>query len=158
MLLLKYFRCDTCADGFYGDARAATPDDCAPCPCPRVTTEDGGSRQGRCYLSGATAVCTECPAGRTGARCEQCVDGYYGDPEGVYGAPRPCVQCQCNGNIDLAAAGNCDAVTGECLKCVNNTAGERCEVSLKFELLKYFFIGTNIILRSCAGPATGVTP
>ena len=135
LLVLKYFRCDTCADGFYGDARAATPDDCAPCPCPRVTTEDGGSRQGRCYLSGATAVCTECPAGRTGARCEQCVDGYYGDPEGVYGAPRPCVQCQCNGNIDLAAAGNCDAVTGECLKCVNNTAGERCEVSLKFELL-----------------------
>ena len=120
--------CDVCADGYYGDARSATPDDCQQCPCPRVTTEDGRSRTGRCYLSGSTPVCTECPPGRTGARCEQCVDGYYGDPEGLYGDPRPCVQCQCNGNIDLTEAGNCDAVTGQCLRCTDNTAGWRCEV------------------------------
>ena len=63
--------CDTCADGYYGDARAATPDDCQPCPCPQVSMDDGSTRLGRCYMSGSTAVCTECPAGRTGARCEQ---------------------------------------------------------------------------------------
>ena len=120
--------CDVCADGYYGDARSATPDDCEQCPCPRVTTEDGRTRTGRCYLSGSSPVCTECPPGRTGARCEQCVDGYYGDPEGLYGDPRPCVQCQCNGNIDLQEAGNCDAVTGRCLRCTDNTAGWRCEV------------------------------
>ena len=120
--------CDICADGYYGDPRAATPDDCQLCPCPQVTSEDGSSRTGRCYLSGSTAVCTECPPGRTGARCELCVDGYYGDPEGVYGEPRPCLQCQCNGNIDLQNTGNCDPITGQCLQCQHNTAGWRCEV------------------------------
>ena len=120
--------CDTCADGYYGDARAATPDDCQPCPCPRVTEDDGSSRLGRCYVSGTSVTCSECPPGRTGARCERCVDGYYGDPEGLSGPARPCVQCQCNGNIDLSAGGNCDPVTGACLKCIGNTVGERCEL------------------------------
>ena len=26
--------CDTCLDGFYGDAYAGTREDCKPCPCP----------------------------------------------------------------------------------------------------------------------------
>ena len=56
--------CDTCADGHYGDARAATPDDCQPCPCPWVTQDDGSRRLGRCYQSGNTPVCTECPPGQ----------------------------------------------------------------------------------------------
>ena len=81
--------CDVCADGYYGDPRAATPDDCQPCPCPEVRSEDGTVRRGRCYLSGRTPVCAECPAGRTGARCELCVDGHYGDPEGSTVTPGP---------------------------------------------------------------------
>ena len=27
-------------------------------------------------------LCTECPTGRTGKRCELCIDGYFGDPDG----------------------------------------------------------------------------
>ena len=147
--------CDTCSDGYYGDARAATPDDCQPCPCPRVTQDDGASRLGRCYLSGASAVCTECPAGRTGPRCELCVDGYYGDPEGLHGPARPCVQCQCNGNIDMSRPGNCDPVTGACLQCLNNTAGERCELCRAGYWGDAVNRSLGCVLCECYKPGTG---
>jgi len=122
--------CDMCADGFYGNAQSGTPDDCEPCPCPEVVGEDGRMRTGKCYwLEGQrnSPVCSECPAGRTGSGCELCEDGYYGDPTGLHGDAASCVECSCNGNIDPSAIGNCDRVTGECLRCVDNTAGHNCE-------------------------------
>ena len=54
---------------------------------------------------------------------DRCADGYFGDPRsGIV-----CQKCQCNGNIDETLSGNCDVVTGACIKCVNNTSGLRCE-------------------------------
>ena len=38
-----------------------------------------------------------------------------------------CKRCECNGNIDVNAIGNCDRVSGDCLRCVFNTSGERCD-------------------------------
>ena len=38
-----------------------------------------------------------------------------------------CVPCQCHGNVDLNAVGNCDPVSGRCLRCLYNTTGEHCE-------------------------------
>ena len=32
-----------------------------------------------------------------------------------------CQKCDCNGNIDPNAVGNCNSLTGACLKCINNT-------------------------------------
>lgn len=37
-----------------------------------------------------------------------CTDGYFGDPQGRLGIVIPCQRCECNGNIDLNAVGNCN--------------------------------------------------
>nr|CAG4643691.1 EOG090X005Q [Lepidurus arcticus] len=114
--------CDRCARGFYGNALKGTPNDCKSCPCPN---------SGACIeLADETVVCLECPSGYAGPRCELCSDGYFGDPEGRFGNPRPCAQCDCNTNVDPNAVGNCHRTTGECLKCIYSTAGSRCDQCL----------------------------
>ncbi|XP_041371142.1 laminin subunit gamma-1-like [Gigantopelta aegis] len=110
--------CDRCVSGYYGNARQGTPQDCQPCPCP------GG---GACIqLYNRDVVCTECAEGYGGNRCELCLDGYFGDPSNR----KPCQKCFCNDNIDPNAVGNCNSTTGECLKCIYNTAGFYCEKCL----------------------------
>eukprot|EP00092_Neocalanus_flemingeri_P012243 GFUD01013199.1.p1 GENE.GFUD01013199.1~~GFUD01013199.1.p1 ORF type:complete len:1692 (+),score=371.26 GFUD01013199.1:452-5527(+) len=122
--------CEVCAEGFYGDAILGTLDDCQECPCPYVQGEDGNMRAGKCYeLEGhpESPLCAECPPGRIGSRCELCEDGYFGDPEGMNGPPRQCQKCECYGNIDESAIGNCDRLSGECLRCIDDTSGFNCE-------------------------------
>lgn len=111
--------CELCSRGYYGYPLKGTPDDCKSCPCPD---------NGPCILLGNNPdpICSECPIGRTGPRCETCSDGYYGNPE----RGLACRPCDCNNNIDLNAVRNCNHETGECLKCVNNTAGFHCEECL----------------------------
>ncbi|XP_022105755.1 laminin subunit gamma-1-like [Acanthaster planci] len=113
-------QCERCAPGFYGDATQGGDDDCQPCPCP------GGSECMQMPSTGEV-MCTNCPMGYVGNRCEFCADGFFGDPLGLNGQPRACTPCQCNGNIDENAVGNCDRDTGECLKCIYNTGGFNCE-------------------------------
>ncbi|XP_060520359.1 laminin subunit gamma-1-like [Cylas formicarius] len=114
--------CDLCARGYYGNALEGTPNDCLPCGCP-----NGGP----CIqIEGDEIVCTECPTGYSGHRCDVCSDGYYGDPTGRFGPPVPCQVCECNQNIDTNAIGNCNTTTGECVRCIHNTRGSRCEVCL----------------------------
>ncbi|XP_071154854.1 laminin subunit gamma-1-like [Mytilus edulis] len=114
--------CERCVAGYYGNAREGTSNDCQPCPCP-----DGGP----CVLlPGGEVVCTQCREGEGGNLCEFCLDGYFGDPTGLKGAGRPCERCKCNENIDTNAVGNCDRSTGECLKCIYNSAGFYCNKCL----------------------------
>lgn len=63
----------------------------------------------------------------SGVRCELCEDGFYGNPLGWGAEVRPCVRCECNGNVDPNAVGVCDHMTGRCLKCVGHTTGDHCE-------------------------------
>nr|VZI27741.1 unnamed protein product [Spirometra erinaceieuropaei] len=113
--------CDRCKDGFYGDPKAdpGTPEACQPCPCP----EGAKCVQTKWPLETTSVVCTDCPDNRTGIRCERCAENFYGNPlKGI-----PCRPCECSGNTDLRALGNCDHVTGECKKCLFGTSGPHCE-------------------------------
>ncbi|KFQ92965.1 Laminin subunit gamma-3, partial [Nipponia nippon] len=112
--------CERCSPGFYGNPFTGRFDDCKPCPCPGRSpcTEVPGSGE---------VVCTQCPSGQRGKRCELCDDGFFGDPLGQRGPVHPCTPCQCHGNVDLNAVGNCDPVSGRCLRCLYNTTGEHCE-------------------------------
>lgn len=112
--------CERCLPGFYGNPFAGRADDCQPCPCPgqSACTTIPESRE---------VVCTHCPLGQRGRRCEICDDGFFGDPLGLSGDPQPCQQCQCSGNVDPNAVGNCDPLSGHCLRCLYNTTGARCD-------------------------------
>lgn len=114
--------CERCLEGYYGDARQGTTDDCKPCPCPN----NGTCQQ----FSNKEVVCTNCPDGYGGDLCNICLDGYYGDPAGRHGPKTPCQRCSCNDNIDLNSVGNCNTITGECLNCRYNTVGFFCEKCL----------------------------
>ncbi|CAH1787839.1 unnamed protein product [Owenia fusiformis] len=114
--------CERCRPGWYGYALAGTENDCKQCPCP-----DGGSCA---EMMNGDVACTNCKEGYAGLHCEICADGYFGDPQGKYGPRRPCQKCQCSGNIDPNAIANCNTTTGECLKCIYNTAGFYCDACL----------------------------
>jgi len=145
--------CESCALGYYGDAVGGTPDDCQACPCPHIQDDiTGETRIGACFqIAGDpnSPICTECPDGRDGTRCEECDDGYFGDPAGVLAGSegvRPCRKCNCNGNIDENALDNCNRVTGECLRCTDDTAGFNCE------RCKSGFFGNATASRRPGGP------
>lgn len=65
------------------------------------------------------------PPPLAGHLCDQCVDGYAQKKDS-----EKCEKCECNGNIDTNAVGNCDIKTGECRKCVFSTWGYSCEKCL----------------------------
>uniref|UniRef100_A0A8D1PB21 Laminin subunit gamma-3 n=1 Tax=Sus scrofa TaxID=9823 RepID=A0A8D1PB21_PIG len=112
--------CERCLPGFYGNPFTGQADDCQPCPCP-------GQSACTTVPESGEVVCTHCPPGQRGQRCEICDDGFFGDPLGLSGAPQPCRPCQCSGNVDPNAVGNCDPLTGHCLRCLHNTTGAHCE-------------------------------
>ncbi|NXF03389.1 LAMC2 protein, partial [Smithornis capensis] len=135
----------SCPFGFYRDPRQ--PHGCRTCPC--------GPGQGCSAVPGSEEViCDHCPPGAAGANCEYCADGYFGDPV----ASQPCQLCRCNGNVEPNAVGNCDRRTGECLKCIYNTAGFYCD------RCKDGFFGNPLApdpadkCRACACNSVGAEP
>ena len=43
-------------------------------------------------------MCTNCTRGHTGPKCDECSDGFFGEPK--YNNPNQyCTECTCNGNI-----------------------------------------------------------
>lgn len=119
--------CEKCRTGFYGNPTRGNPDDCRSCPC--VISKPGMPKE--CLLIGDRVKCTNCPDGHIGDKCELCADGYFGDPTGKLGTPTRCRKCGCSGNVDLNDIGNCNTLTGECLKCIKNTKNgpeNKCEL------------------------------
>ncbi|CAK9294069.1 unnamed protein product [Gordionus sp. m RMFG-2023] len=163
------FNCDFCENGFYElahhllSARLNKVHDhsCLPCKCP-FADKKHPTQDGLCTAAANSRidknddfVCTRCPPGHTGTKCERCMQGWYGDPirTGQF-----CIPCQCNGNnlahpvsvstphrdkmaSSLIADNNlepvskmddykqiCEAKTGVCLNCHKNTMGKHCEL------------------------------
>ncbi|XP_077208858.1 laminin subunit alpha-1 isoform X1 [Paroedura picta] len=115
--------CDQCLPGFYGVSSRGTPEDCQPCACPLKIATNNFSPT--CHLDNeGEVICDKCPAGYAGSKCERCANGYYGNPL-VPG--QSCMPCDCNDNVDSMEDGYCNSLTGECLKCIGNTAGFHCE-------------------------------
>ncbi|XP_039586057.1 laminin subunit alpha-3-like isoform X1 [Passer montanus] len=92
-------KCEHCKDGYFGDA---TQGSCRECPCPYTNRFAAG-----CVANGEEIQCL-CKEGYTGARCERCAPGYFGNPQKYGGF---CQKCNCNNNGQLAS---CDHLTGEC--------------------------------------------
>ncbi|KAM8966911.1 laminin subunit alpha-1 [Pelodytes ibericus] len=131
--------CDQCLPGYYGNPSDGTPHDCQPCACPLTISSNNFSPS--CHLSvDEEPVCDQCAPGYTGARCEKCANGYYGNPIVPGGS---CVPCECSDNIDPSENGHCDSVTGECLKCTDNTAGWHCE------RCAHGFYGDAVLAKNC---------
>lgn len=124
--------CDQCLVGYYGHPELG-PDyvPCRDCPCPG-TKLSLHSYADSCYLDTTNnqPVCN-CEDGygrdRPGERCDMCSENFYGHPEIPGGK---CQQCDCSHNTDTSdeVEGNCDAQTGECLKCLFFTEGWNCHV------------------------------
>ncbi|XP_069813854.1 laminin subunit alpha-1 isoform X1 [Dendropsophus ebraccatus] len=132
--------CDQCLPGFYGDPTNGTPNDCQPCACPLTISSNNFSPT--CYLSNdEDVICDQCAPGYIGAQCEKCANGYFGNPRVPGGS---CVPCDCNGNIDPFEDGHCDSLTGECLRCIGNTAGQHCERCAEG------FYGDAILSKNCS--------
>nr|XP_019586729.1 PREDICTED: multiple epidermal growth factor-like domains protein 9 [Rhinolophus sinicus] len=96
--------CDTCKEGFYVNRTSGL---CGPCDCsPHGAVSTLCSSSGKC----------QCKVGVTGSTCDRCQDGYYDFSE------RGCLPCRCNNR-----SASCDALTGACLNCQENSQGDHCE-------------------------------
>ena len=115
--------CEVCLPGYVHINSKNISEGCQPCLCPGLPKSNNSFSES-CVIEGMEIFCTDCEEGYTGSRCDICDDGYYGTPT----ASGTCRFCECSGNIDLSQRDNCNRSTGECLRCINNTAGQRCEV------------------------------
>ncbi|XP_023215489.1 laminin subunit alpha-1-like [Centruroides sculpturatus] len=134
--------CNICEVGFYGNPLFGTPEDCQKCKCPLENRENNFSPT--CLtitkLYGKVDyICTACPMGYEGDKCERCGYGFFGNPmiPGSY-----CQKCDCSGNADISDPNYCNQLTGQCLKCVNNTSGWNCH-----ECAENYF--GNALLHNC---------
>ncbi|XP_062597144.1 uncharacterized protein LOC134258607 isoform X2 [Saccostrea cucullata] len=100
--------CQICRPGFY----RLTPDKpCFRCPCEPEKSD------GNCHFEEGYLFCNTCKEGYGGNLCQACAVGYY-----MPKMSRRCTQCNCHGNAKF-----CQESTGECIGCMNHTAGFNCK-------------------------------
>ncbi|KAK2846299.1 hypothetical protein Q7C36_011153 [Tachysurus vachellii] len=114
--------CERCEDGYILQVSHDGQHECRPCACPVATETNNFATH--CDMKGVALRCV-CQDGYVGHYCERCAPGYYGNPTR---AGDSCKKCDCNGNSDPNLIFNeCHNVTGKCLHCYHNTAGDNCE-------------------------------
>ncbi|KAG7508024.1 laminin subunit alpha-2 isoform X5 [Solea senegalensis] len=100
--------CDSCADGYYGDALIAK--DCRPCQC-----HTNGSAHEVCNKQTGQCPCKDNVVGR---QCDECVPNCWWDAE-----RQDCVPCRCSAYGSMSQ--RCD-IEGRCI-CRPGFVGRRCE-------------------------------
>lgn len=114
--------CERCVEGYYGDPVTREP--CEPCLCPDTQASSRFFASSCFKTRESTSLTCNCLPGHTGPHCDSCDIGLYGD---LTKPNAQCQECPCNNNIDPEDRSACDAVTGECLQCLHNTQGPRCQ-------------------------------
>ncbi|KAM3619703.1 uncharacterized protein V6R79_012335 [Siganus canaliculatus] len=104
--------CERCRKGYYGNAANRT---CRACPCPSAENNFALA----CLDIGAGVIDCLCKRGYSGATCERCAFGYYGNPTVKGGSCKPC-NCK-DGTMDT-----CDSLTGECIRSGDISWGDQC--------------------------------
>lgn len=106
--------CEQCAEGYFGDPLYQTG--CQPCPCPETNRNFARG----CTVHNKQVNCI-CRPGYTGALCDKCMLGWYGNTDGLNGK---CLTCDCD--PDGIASNECDELTGQC-NCKQGITGRRCD-------------------------------
>lgn len=78
--IIPGLQCESCINGYFGDPSGSSgePTGCSDCLCNgNIDTSDPDS------CNRVTGVCTGCLNNSTGAQCERCSDGFYGDAVGA---------------------------------------------------------------------------
>ncbi|KAM7395151.1 hypothetical protein PAMA_006754 [Pampus argenteus] len=136
--------CDTCLQGYYGNATRGSPVDCQPCACPlnlpgnkcangyygQPTVPGGSCQPCNCHgnldlsipdsCNPITGQCLRCRQGYGGVACDNCAEGYYGDAI----TAKNCQPCQCHTNGSVSEV--CNKVNGQC-ECRDNVVGRQCD-------------------------------
>uniref|UniRef100_A0A8C6UKU4 Basement membrane-specific heparan sulfate proteoglycan core protein n=1 Tax=Neogobius melanostomus TaxID=47308 RepID=A0A8C6UKU4_9GOBI len=100
--------CDTCTDGYYGDA--VTAKNCQPCQC-----HTNGSVSEVCHQQTGQCECRENVVGR---QCDECVPETHGISTGGM-----CIPCHCNSFGSKSF--DCDE-SGQC-RCQPGVSGPKCD-------------------------------
>uniref|UniRef100_A0A3Q2TNH0 Laminin subunit beta-4-like n=1 Tax=Fundulus heteroclitus TaxID=8078 RepID=A0A3Q2TNH0_FUNHE len=114
--------CDRCVEGYIGDP--VSREHCKPCLCPDILGSGRFFASSCRYDPRSLSVSCSCREGHTGAQCDRCSPGFYGDLTLPGGS---CSLCSCNNNIDPDDGDACDGTTGECLRCLHHTTGPQCQ-------------------------------
>ncbi|XP_039983754.1 laminin subunit alpha-3 isoform X2 [Xiphias gladius] len=96
-------RCERCKEGYYGNPANRT---CRACPCPYTWNNFALA----CLDIGSGEVDCLCKRGYSGARCERCAHGYYGNPVVHGGSCKPCIWGD-------GILNNCGSLTGDSDSC-----------------------------------------
>ncbi|XP_055381870.1 laminin subunit alpha-1 [Condylostylus longicornis] len=123
--------CERCAEGYYGDPNYGQ---CEPCPCPE--TNRNFARGCNIFMGEVSCICKP---GYTGARCDRCRSGYYGNPHELHGTCKPC-DCNLNGVI----TDECDSTTGQC-DCRFGVSGRQCDTCTS----ERHFLSENKECKTC---------
>ncbi|XP_070829105.1 LOW QUALITY PROTEIN: laminin subunit beta-4 [Chaetodon trifascialis] len=113
--------CDRCVEGYYGNPAQTALSALPVSGCSEQPTIFATSCQQDPRSLGLICNCRE---GHTGPNCNRCRPGFYGNLA-LPGAG--CTRCPCNNNIDPNDHNGCDSLTGQCLRCLHNTMGPRCQ-------------------------------
>ncbi|KAM9375661.1 laminin subunit beta-4 [Pholidichthys leucotaenia] len=114
--------CDRCVEGYHGDPISGQP--CQPCLCPDVEGSGRFFATSCRFNPQSLSLTCDCREGHTGPTCDRCSPGFYGN---LTSPGAVCQECPCNNNIDPNDRNACSAITGECLHCLHNTTGPRCQ-------------------------------